>query len=243
MYSRDWRNIWWPASRICSPPWRQAVRLIYTLVRHQQREPQPGQEKILLNDFGGSFNPHEAPRYAYKTVPHLRPPQSHSCLCHYSHVHIWDIRRAAAIRESLFWLASLRPWKWYDGRSSWHPMYPATKMGRSGMEDQSFAIRRASWIWRRRVARTAGAGALTWIISWSVAYGNRELRWTWNSWRRDGIGRLRRCCCQFWDSSQRRGLRRNRCCSQNGWLVGDYRLHMMVRVVLISYRKPKKYPK
>lgn len=35
-----------------------------------------GEEKIILNDFGESFNPHKTPRFSSKTLPLLQPPEA-----------------------------------------------------------------------------------------------------------------------------------------------------------------------
>ncbi|PWY91851.1 kinase-like protein [Aspergillus sclerotioniger CBS 115572] len=35
-----------------------------------------GEEKIILSDFGESFNPHRSPRYSSKTFPLLQPPET-----------------------------------------------------------------------------------------------------------------------------------------------------------------------
>ncbi|PYI11409.1 kinase domain-containing protein [Aspergillus sclerotiicarbonarius CBS 121057] len=35
-----------------------------------------GEEKIILNDFGESFNPHKSSRYSSKTLPLLQPPET-----------------------------------------------------------------------------------------------------------------------------------------------------------------------
>ncbi|KAH8431653.1 uncharacterized protein LDX57_009309 [Aspergillus melleus] len=35
-----------------------------------------GQERIVLSDFGESFNPHQTPRFASKTLPLLQPPEA-----------------------------------------------------------------------------------------------------------------------------------------------------------------------
>lgn len=34
------------------------------------------EEKIILNDFGESFNPHKTPRFSSKTLPLLQPPEA-----------------------------------------------------------------------------------------------------------------------------------------------------------------------
>ncbi|OJJ43519.1 hypothetical protein ASPZODRAFT_154415 [Penicilliopsis zonata CBS 506.65] len=35
-----------------------------------------GEEKVVLSDFGESFNPHQTPRFASKTLPLLQPPEA-----------------------------------------------------------------------------------------------------------------------------------------------------------------------
>jgi serine/threonine-protein kinase SRPK3 len=35
-----------------------------------------GEEKIILSDFGESFNPHKTPRFSSKTLPLLQPPEA-----------------------------------------------------------------------------------------------------------------------------------------------------------------------